>query len=82
MHAHLQLACTCISQNRSLDPDHVTLPRTHTHARTLVRTGSTHRIARYEVLKAAEPGLQHELAHTCALEGAPINTQPDPRAVG
>ena len=62
---------------------------THTHAHILVRTGSTHRIVRYDLrmssrmaLKAEDPEPDHELAHTCTLARAPINTQPDPRAVG
>ena len=78
-HAHVTLSIA------SLDPDHGTLRRTqcHTHAHILVRTGSTHRIARYDLtmisriaLKAEVPGLQHELAHTCTLSRATINTQP------
>ena len=67
-HAHVTLSIA------SLDPDHGTLRRTHTHAHILVRTGSTHRIARYDLrmssriaLKAEEPGFHHELVHTCTL---------------
>ena len=89
-YAHrIRVACTLYfpdSQNQLQVHDHVARIRM---LGLLVRTGSTHRIARYDLrmssriaLKAEEPGLQHELAHTCTLEGAPINTQPDPRAVG
>ena len=35
-----------------------------------------------KALKPAHSLLNHELAHTCTLYRAPINTQPDPIAVG
>ena len=41
-----------------------------------------YRIARYEALKPQLLARSHELAHTCTLYRAPINTQPDPIAVG
>ena len=41
-----------------------------------------YRIAHYEVLKADAPESDHELAHTCTLYRAPINTQPCHCAVG
>ena len=41
-----------------------------------------YRIACYEALKAEVPGLKHELAHTCTLYRAPINTQPGHSVVG
>ena len=79
MHAHLQLACTCISRNRSQ-----ILIMSHAYAClvywfVLVQHTELHAT---KALKPAHSLLNHELAHTCTLYRAPINTQPDPIAVG
>ena len=55
------------------------------HAYACSHIGSywfNYRIARYEALKPQLLARSHKLAHTCTLYRAPINTQPDPSAVG
>ena len=84
------LTCTCNSQNQSLDPDHDSRNRSQilimSHAYAclvywfvLVQHTELHAT---KALKPAHSLLNHELAHTCTLYRAPINTQPDPIAVG